>query len=119
LPETIKTLQESLQELAARVKARRLSLNLSQEGLATRAGVSAGTIKRFEKIGQISLDSLLAIAVVLGCSDDFDNLFRPKIKLPADDEGRKTASLSLNSCWRTRSPSWIRGFLSIWPMTRS
>ena len=80
-----KTPQDALQELAARVKARRLALNLSQEGLATRAGVSTGTIKRFEKIGQISVDSLLAIAFVLGSSDDFDNLFKPRKAIPVDD----------------------------------
>jgi DNA-binding XRE family transcriptional regulator len=42
-------------QIAARVKARRLELNLTQEGLATRAGVKFATYRRFEQTGEISL----------------------------------------------------------------
>ena len=40
-------------QIAARVKARRLELNLTQEGLATRAGVKFATYRRFEQTGEI------------------------------------------------------------------
>ena len=79
---TVKTPQDARLELAARAKARRLAINLSQEGLARRAGISTGTVKRFEKTGHISVDSLLAIALVLGDADEFDNLFKPKMAAP-------------------------------------
>ncbi len=69
--------------VAARVKALRLALNLSQEGLARRTGISTGTIKRFEKTGQISIDSLLEIAIVLGYLDEFNRLFSLKPAAPA------------------------------------
>ena len=42
-------------QIAARVKARRLELNLTQEGLASRAGVKFATYRRFEQTGEISL----------------------------------------------------------------
>jgi len=88
----MKTPQAAGKELAARVKARRLVLNLSQEGLARRAGISTGTIKRFEKTGQISVESLLGIALVLGASDEFDNLFQPKTTAPASTDDPTEAS---------------------------
>jgi transcriptional regulator with XRE-family HTH domain len=53
------------QNLANRVRKRRKEIKLSQLMLACKAQVSLGSIKRFEKIGEISLSSLLRIAVVL------------------------------------------------------
>jgi len=70
---------ESLMEiLRDKLKQRRLSLNLTQEGLAKRSGVSLGSLKRFEKSGEISLRSLLKIALVLECLDDFTTIANPK-----------------------------------------
>jgi transcriptional regulator with XRE-family HTH domain len=88
----IKTPQDTGTELTARAKARRLALNLSQEGLARRSGVAFGTIKRFETTGYISLQSLLKIALVLGALDEFDALFKQKTDTPASiDDLLKTA----------------------------
>lgn len=67
--------QEIIQEIAARAKARRLALDLTQEGLAHRSGVSLGTLKQFEHTGKISLESLLALSLALGTSHEFDGLF--------------------------------------------
>ena len=61
-------------ELAARFKSRRLTLNLSQEGLARRSSVSWGSLKRFENKGLIALESLLKLAVVLDCLGDFEKV---------------------------------------------
>ena len=60
------------QGLASRFKARRLALNLTQQGLAQRSGVSWGSLKRFERTGLVALDSLLRLALVLDCLADFD-----------------------------------------------
>jgi transcriptional regulator with XRE-family HTH domain len=70
----IKTPQDVLLEIAGRFKARRLGMNLSQEGLAARSGVSWSSLKRFERTGLIALDSLLRIALVLDCLSDFDKI---------------------------------------------
>lgn len=75
---SLKTPKEVRQELAARAKERRLVLNISQQELAERSGVSLGSIKRFESSSLISLSSLLEIALVLGCLGDFDTLFAVK-----------------------------------------
>lgn len=45
------------------------------QALADKSGVSYGSIKRFESIGEISLTSLLKIAIVLDCTDEFEQLF--------------------------------------------
>ena len=61
--------------LRVRARARRLADNLSQEGLAKRSGVSLGTLKRFERTGDVSLESLIAIAFALNAEKEFEALF--------------------------------------------
>jgi transcriptional regulator with XRE-family HTH domain len=63
--------------LAVRAKARRLAFNLSQETMAEQAGVSLGTLKKFEHTGKVSLETLLKIALVLEALDAFEQLFLP------------------------------------------
>lgn len=72
----LKSPQEIIQDIALRAKAKRLEQNLTQQGLSVRSGVSLGTIKRFERFGEISLKSLIDIALVLDCLDDFEELFK-------------------------------------------
>ena len=75
----LKTPQDIRLEIAARAKERRLDLNISQQELAERSGVSLGSIKRFESSGLVSLASLLEIALVLERSADFDDIFAAKV----------------------------------------
>lgn len=70
---------EVMRDLAARVRALRLARNITQQMLAERVDVAIGTVKRFEKTGEIQLRHLLRIALVLGCMEDFESLFfRPE-----------------------------------------
>lgn len=71
---TLKTPQETQAEIARRFRARRLDLNLTQGELAARSGVTLSSLKRFEREGLIALESLLNLALVLSCLDDFDKL---------------------------------------------
>ena len=64
-----------MQDIASSAKARRLALNLTQTGLEERSGVSLGTIKKFERSGKISLESLLKLALALGATKEFESLF--------------------------------------------
>ncbi len=72
------TPKEIMEMIAIRGKSTRLALGLTQVGLEKRSGVSLGSIKRFENSGQISLESLLKIAVVLGSLEDFEHVFSKK-----------------------------------------
>lgn len=71
----IKTTPELMQDVAVAARARRLAANLTQEGLAQRSGVSLGTLKKFEHTGEISLKSLLNIAMALDATRGFETLF--------------------------------------------
>ena len=70
----LRTVQEVQTGIAGRFKARRLAMNLTQRELAARSGVTWSSLKRFEREGLIALDSLLNLALVLNCLDDFDKL---------------------------------------------
>ena len=72
------TSREMQKRVASRARDLRLELNLSQQSLSEKSGVSYGSLKKFEQTGQISLESLLKLAVVLGCMGDFNTLFLPK-----------------------------------------
>ena len=73
----LQTASDTQRELAARAKARRLELNITQAELAERSGVSLGSLRRFESTGEISLRSFLELALVLGELKEFSTLFRP------------------------------------------
>ncbi len=67
--------QKIVEEIAKRAKQRRLELNITQEDLAKRSGVSFGSVKRFENKAKISLQHLLMIAVALDATEEFSKLF--------------------------------------------
>lgn len=62
-------------ELADKAKKKRKYMKLTQMQLAQRSGVSLGSVKRFEQTGEISLASMLKIAMVLDSLKDFDQVF--------------------------------------------
>jgi transcriptional regulator with XRE-family HTH domain len=66
------------EKVAQALKGARLSANLTQEGLASRAGVSLGSLKRFEREGEISLKGLVRLAFALHLEDELGTLFQPK-----------------------------------------
>ncbi len=70
----ISTPKSIMEQIKDSFRQKRLSLNLTQEGLANKSGVSLGSIKRFESSGEISFESLLKVALVLNCLDDFKNI---------------------------------------------
>lgn len=63
------TLEKAQKKLAENVRAGRLHMNLTQQGLAERAGVPVPTLRKFEQKGAISLESFLKIQMVLGGLD--------------------------------------------------
>jgi len=67
-----------LEKIRDKFKSKRLQLNLTQEGLANKSGVSLGSLKRFEQTGQIAFESLLKLAMVLDCLEDFNSIAHEK-----------------------------------------
>lgn len=66
-----------MQELALRHRTLRKRAHLSQQEMAERSGVSLGSIKRFERTGQIALEALLKLSLILDRLKDFDAVFQP------------------------------------------
>lgn len=81
----ISTPKDVALQIAAKVKARRLELYLTQEGLAARAGVKFATYRRFEQTGEISLKGLLQVGFALNALPEFDALFAQKQYQTLDD----------------------------------
>ncbi|MBS4985293.1 MAG: helix-turn-helix transcriptional regulator [Hungatella hathewayi] len=74
----VKTPDEVSAMIVEQMKKRRKEGKLTQEQLSRKAGVSLGSLKRFETSGEISLRSLIKLAIALGCEDDFSSLFAKK-----------------------------------------
>lgn len=81
--------QKSPSEIAGiirnNVRKRRKELKLSQSELAKKSGVSFGSIQRFEHDAEISMLSLIKIAVVLDATDELLKLFSEKKYLSIED----------------------------------
>jgi transcriptional regulator with XRE-family HTH domain len=60
---------------AQNISILRKEKNWTQEQLALKSGVSYGSIKRFERFGKISFESLLKIAEALSRLEEFQTLF--------------------------------------------
>lgn len=69
------TIEEIALKLVGRIKAIRKVKNISQLDLAKQSNVSYGSIKRFERTGEISLFSLIKICVTLDIEKQLLNLF--------------------------------------------
>lgn len=72
-----KTLYDVRFELAQKVRVLLKQKKYSQEEMAQRSNVSLGSYKRFERTGQISIESFLRSAFVLERLNEFDSLFVP------------------------------------------
>lgn len=73
---TLKSAPEIATELAGRVRERRLQSEWTQAELAKRAGIAPATYIYFERTGQISLQRLIQIFVVLGLVQEIETLAR-------------------------------------------
>lgn len=63
------------QQIADRLRLRRLALGWSRRSLGERAAVSPETLRAFERTGQISLPRLVRLSVALGVDGELERLF--------------------------------------------
>lgn len=70
---------ELMQQLAERLKARRLEKGLSRQALAEISGVPAPTIARFEQQHAISMRQYVDLAIALGYVDQLQVLMQEAI----------------------------------------
>ena len=89
--------------IARRMTARRLAIGWTRDELARRAQVAPDTLKRFEQTGQVSLDRLLRIAMVLDAMHEFDAVFSP-IDARSIDELEQHAQARTRKRGKRRAP---------------
>lgn len=75
----VATEQSVASSLVERYKKRLKELKMTRKDMAEKSGVSYGSLRRFEASGEISLSSLMKVCRVMGCLEDFDNIFKNKI----------------------------------------
>lgn len=80
--ETALDVQDRIRNAA---RQRRLALDMTQLVLAEKSGVPLGTLKRFERTGEVSLANLLVLAEALDVLDGFSGLFPAAEALTLDD----------------------------------
>ncbi len=62
-------------KLAQKLKSIRKRRKITQKQLAARSNVSYATLRKFEKTGQISLESFIKITMELGLTSELDHMF--------------------------------------------
>ncbi len=73
---TLMSPSEMSNSLADRVRALRLRKGWTRATLAKRAGVSFGSLKRFETTGKASFELVLKVAHALGRLEEFNKVFQ-------------------------------------------
>lgn len=71
--------------LAKRVKRIRKRKKITQKQLASRCNVSYGSLKKFEQTGEISLVSLIKIAMELNIVEEINSLFSTPVYTSIDE----------------------------------
>lgn len=72
------TSDEILAEIGQRLRAQRLSRLITQEELASRAGVSSGALKALESSGRTTMETLVRVVQALSLTGELADLFRVK-----------------------------------------
>ena len=72
-------------KIAKRIKNIRKRRKITQQQLAARSNVSYASLKKFEQTGQISLISLVKIAMDLDLTDELNNLFTTPVYKSIDE----------------------------------
>ena len=81
----ILTREQAICNLVNRFIKRRKSMKITQKKLAERTMVSYASIRRFETTGEISLSSLMRLALALDCLEDFEKLFANEFIFDLED----------------------------------
>lgn len=69
------TAAEIAKELGNRLRAQRMSKDISQLELALRAGISPATVSKVERTGSADFESILRIIMALDLVDELEGLF--------------------------------------------
>ena len=72
---SLSTASEIQRVLGERLRTQRLAQALSQRDLAQMAGLSLGALRKMERNGQSSLETLIRVVHALGLAEELNSLF--------------------------------------------
>lgn len=75
---------EVVRRLCERLRKERLAQHMTQGELAGRAGVGVNTVSNLEAGRNISFETVIRVAMVLGRQQDLEQLFQPKLECVDD-----------------------------------
>ncbi len=75
------TVAKAQEKIAENARLQRLTLGLTQQGLAKRSGVALPTLRKFEQKGLISLEAFLKLQMVLGSLESIIKSIEPNISV--------------------------------------
>lgn len=71
--------EEVVALLCERLRKERLYLKMTQADVAARAGISVNTVSNLEASRNVSFESLVRVAMVLGRLKELEELFKPDL----------------------------------------
>lgn len=89
---TLATPEDIMCALGARLREQRLAQALSQLDLSQMAGLSLGAVRKLERDGQCSLETLIRAAHALGVTAELEDLFLLKRQSIAQMKQAEAAS---------------------------
>ncbi|PIB90512.1 DNA-binding protein [Caulobacter sp. FWC2] len=81
----LRTISEIQADLAGRIRARRIGLQLTQRAASERAGVAYRTWRRLEADGSASIEDMIRASLALRCEVPIDELFPPTVAQSLDE----------------------------------
>ena len=82
---TLTSPAQIIENIAVRMKRRRIDMNLTQRELASRSGVSYGSLRLLEETGKGSFEAVVKIAFALEAEAELETLFPPRPAKTLDD----------------------------------
>lgn len=70
---------EIVKQLCERLRTERLTLQMTQTDVATRAGVGINTVSNLESGRNVSFETVVRVAMVLSRGKELEGLFLPKL----------------------------------------
>lgn len=102
----LKSVPDQVVTLGARIRQRRLSLDLTQKAAAERSGVSYRTWRRMEGEGRASIEDLVRAANALRCEEGLEQLFPEPVASSMDELLRQQREAATKARQRAPRSSW-------------
>ena len=97
--------EEVCQEIGRRVRARRLTLNISVDELAQRVGISNNTLGNFERTGRCTLETFVRILEALNALPDLASVLVTQARSIEDMRQQAAVSTRQRAYTKSRKPS--------------